>query len=217
MSLANQYFDGEVGDSASPTNLNQPRGRTAGGPYMARLGDYQFSLETASFDTLQRSTEYRWAAQDRIGRDQAQQFLGMGEDRIELRGTIYPHFRGGLGQLALMREAAGRGKPLPLIYAFERVGQYNGLWCIKSVSDERSVPIRNGAARKIEFSLCLVAYGEDADISAIIEQRMNSTPSSPDAGEPPPLSYDDIKDLFDNSLTLDDLLDIYDDEWSTEP
>ena len=115
-----------------------------------------------------------------------------------------------------MRAAAGDGKPLALIYAFENVGQYNGLWCITSIGDERSVPIRNGAARKIEFSLCLVAYGEDADVAAQIEKKLKDLPASPDAADPPALSDDDIMDLIENSLTLDDLLDIYDDDWSTE-
>lgn len=216
MTLANDYFDGAEGGNASPTHLDQPRSSTAGGPYMARLGQYHFSLETAAFNQLHRSTEYRWARQDRISRAPAHQFLGIGEDKIELRGTIYPHFRGGLGQLSLMRAAAGDGKPLALIYAFENVGQYNGLWCITSIGDERSVPIRNGAARKIEFSLCLVAYGEDADVAAQIEKKLKDLPASPDAADPPALSDDDIMDLIENSLTLDDLLDIYDDDWSTE-
>ncbi len=216
MTLSNEFFDGSEGGDVSPAYLNQPRVRTAGGPYMAALGPYQFSLETAAFEQLQRDTQYRWAAQNRIGRAPAQQFLGRGEDTIELQGAIYPHFRGGLGQLAAMRALAGAGQPLPLIYAFERAGQYNGLWCIKSVRDARSVPIRNGAARKIEFTVCLVAYGEDADVAAAIEARFDSWEASPESMEPPALSDDEIEAILSNSLDVDALLDIYDDTWSTE-
>jgi phage protein U len=162
MALQNEFFAGTAGGNTSPTVLATARSTTAGGPYMAQLGTYQFSLDTAAFDTLQRQTAYRWQAQQRIGRAPAMQFLGAGEDTVELNGTIYPHFRGGLGQLALMRAAASNGEPLPLTYAFETAGQYAGLWCIQSVRDNRSVFFRDGAARKIEFSLTLAAYGEDA-------------------------------------------------------
>ncbi len=215
MALSNEFFDGTDGGDAPPAYLDQPRVRTAGGPYMAALGPYQFSLETAAFDTLQRSTDFRWAAQNRIGRAPAQQFLGYGEDTIELQGTIYPHFRGGLGQLSAMRAMAARGEPLPLVYAFETAGQYNGLWCIKSVKDARSVPIRNGAARKIEFTLQLVAYGEDADVAAIIQARFDAWEKSPDSQQPPPLSDEEIEQLLENSLDTDELVEIYDDTWGT--
>lgn len=214
MTLSNEFFVGTNGGNASPTYLDQPRQRTAGGPYMAQLGGYQFSLETAAFDQLQRTSEFRWQPLNRIGRMPAQQFLGYGEDTIELQGTIYPHFRGGLGQLAAMRAAAGSGEPLALIYAFENAGQYAGLWCIKSVRDNRSVFFRDGAARRIEFSLTLTRYGEDADVGAAIAARIRELQASPDAELPPPLSDEEISELLENSLATDNLVDIYDDEWS---
>ena len=32
------------------------------------LGDYRFSIDTAAYDKLTRTAEYRWARRDRIGR-----------------------------------------------------------------------------------------------------------------------------------------------------
>lgn len=128
---------------------------------MARLGSFSFELNTAAFQTLQRKVEYRWEMQNRIGRAPAAQFTGRGQDTIELSGTIYPHFRGGIAQVGAMRAAAEEGEALPLVYAFEAVGQYAGLWVIKSISEERTVFWSNGVPRKIEFSLSLTSYGED--------------------------------------------------------
>lgn len=216
MTLSNEFFVGLDGGNASPTYLNQQRIRTAGGPFMAQLGQYQFSLETAAFDQLKRATEYLWKGQNRIGRRPAQQFLGMGEDTITLQGTIYPHFRGGLGQLDAMRTAAGRGEPLALIYAFETAGQYAGRWCIRSISDERSVFIRNGAARKIDFALTLVAYGEDDENNAAVAQQGTPADASPNALQAPAMTGDNAADLKANSLAVDGLPDVIDDEWSTE-
>lgn len=129
--------------------------------YMARLGDFVFSINTAPFQELGRSSTYDWQEVDRIGRKPARQFTGPGSDTITLQGVIYPHYRGGLGQIARMRAMAGRGEPLPFIYCSERVGQYLGQWCILSINEDRSVFLSQGAPRKIQFSITLGEYGED--------------------------------------------------------
>lgn len=129
---------------------------------MARLGAFTFSLDTAAFQELQRSSTFNWQAKNRIGRQPAHQLTGRGADKITLSGVIYPHFRGGLGQIELLRQQAKTGEPLPLIYAFETVGQYCGLWCVTDIEETRTVLFENGTPRKIEFRLSLVEYGEDA-------------------------------------------------------
>lgn len=163
MALDNEFFVGTAGGAASPTILSQARKTTAGGVYMAKLGDYMFALDTAAFQSLQRDTGYRWNTLKRISRSPAAQFTGLDEDTIELSGVIYPHFRGGLSQVGLMRSAAALGKPLPLVYAFESIGQYCGLWCIRSIREGRTEFNRDGTPKKVEFSVSLVAYGEDAN------------------------------------------------------
>lgn len=129
--------------------------------YMARLGGFTFSIDTAAFQSLQRATDYRWQGQNRIGRLPAQQFTGPGRDSIQLAGTIYPHYRGGLGQIGQLRAQAGLGVPLPLIYAFESVGQYCGLWCIMGIDEVRTTFLEGGLPKRIDFRLGLEAYGED--------------------------------------------------------
>lgn len=133
--------------------------------YMAKLGGFVFGLNTAGFQQLDRRSSHDWAEQKRIGRKPAMQSTGPGADTISLQGVIYPHFRGGLGQVGAMRAMQGSAEPLALIYAFESAGQYCGRWCIKEISEGRTVFFSNGAPRKIEFSLELVEYGEDADYS----------------------------------------------------
>ena len=129
--------------------------------YMARLGSFTFGIDTAAFQELQRSSTYKWQAQDRIGRKPAQQNTGQGSDTITLSGVIYPHYRGGLGQIDALRSQASQDEPMPLIYAFESVGQYCGLWCVTGIEETRTVFFEDGTPRKIEFRLSLVEYGED--------------------------------------------------------
>ena len=78
-----------------------------GAPVMLQLGAYQFGLNTAAFQGLQRSDDYRWPEQERLGREAALQFVGPGATTINLDGVIYPEWRGGAGQLDAMRAEAG--------------------------------------------------------------------------------------------------------------
>lgn len=134
--------------------------------YMAKLGGYSFKLETAAFQSLSRQTNYRWELKNRLKRKPAHQFLGPGEDTITLPGYILPHFRGGIGQVGAMRAEAANGEPLPLIYAFENVGQYCGLWVIKEIKETRTLFFKDGVPRRIEFDLTIADYGEDGTGSA---------------------------------------------------
>jgi phage protein U len=86
------------------------------------------------------------------------QFVGPGTDTITLEGTIYPHFKGGVSQVDSMRSQASTGEPLMLISGN---GKAFGRWCITSISDTQTTFIKNGAPRKVTFSLTLKKYGED--------------------------------------------------------
>ena len=134
--------------------------------YMAKLGDFMFSLDTAAFQDLERQSQYRWQGVDRIGRKPAQQFLGPAADTITISGVILPTFRGGIGQVGAMRAMAGTGSKLPLVYAFDNVGQYCGDWCIVSIQEKRTVFFDNGAPRHIEFTVQLTEYGGDNDAAS---------------------------------------------------
>lgn len=125
---------------------------------MLALGPYRFAVDAAAYQSLSRSAEYRWPAQERIGRAPARQFVGKGGETVNLSGVIHPHYAGGLGQMERMRELAGQGLPLPLA---DGRGKIWGLWCIERIEETRTALFANGDPRKIEFSLQLAAYGED--------------------------------------------------------
>lgn len=135
--------------------------------YMARLGSFEFGIDTAAFKELQRNSAYRWQAKNRIGRRPAMQNTGREADSISLSGVIYPHWRGGLGQMSTLRAMADTGMPVPLVYAFDTTGQYCGLWCIAAIDETRTVFFEGGGPRRIEFRVSLKEYGEDADALAV--------------------------------------------------
>lgn len=128
-----------------------------GGSVMLALGPFLFSIETAAYQQLSRSIEFVWAAQERIGRRPGRQFLGVGEEAIELTGYILPAWKGGTGQLVALRALGSLGQPLLLI---DGRGNLWGKWCITSVSETGKEVTANGGVRLQEFSVSLVHYGD---------------------------------------------------------
>jgi phage protein U len=126
---------------------------------MMALGAFRFGVNRANYQSFTRSASWRWEAQDRLGRNPALQFLGPGTDEIALQGVIYPHFKGGLRQVELMRLVANAGQPLILV---DGLGWVWDRWVITSVEETKTLFLADGAPRKIEFSVGLKAYGSDA-------------------------------------------------------
>jgi len=117
-----------------------------------KLGSYLFSLNTAAFQELNRKTEYRWAAVERHGQDDALQYTGPGDDTVELPGVIYPSYRGGGGQLTQLRALAAQAQPQSLI---DGMGNVYGRWVITGVDEKQSLFAAFGQPRKQEFTLRL--------------------------------------------------------------
>ena len=62
---------------------------------MLALGMFVFMRQTLPHQTLQRDAEYRWPSNSRVGKRDSFQFLGPGEEKITLAGTLYPELTGG--------------------------------------------------------------------------------------------------------------------------
>ncbi|MFJ2536614.1 phage tail protein [Pseudomonas sp. NPDC087614] len=127
-------------------------------PRDPKLQPYYFNLDTAAFDELTRSTEFRWASQERLTRRPAQQAVGMGEEKLTLKGTIYPGFKGGLKQLDTLRSIGARLQPLTLTTGY---GEVIGTWCLKNINEEQGALLHGGIPRKQGFTLEFVRYGDD--------------------------------------------------------
>jgi phage protein U len=125
---------------------------------MMALGSFRFGVNSAGYQTFARSAAWRWEKVDRAGRAPALQYLGPDADEITLEGVIYPHFKGGLRQVELMRLAASTGAPLILV---DGLGWVWERWVITAVEERKSVFLPGGAPRKIEFTVRLRAYGAD--------------------------------------------------------
>lgn len=124
---------------------------------MMQLGSFQFGLSTAAYQSLERSTEYRWPSQETFGALPVSQATGPGEDTITLQGVILPEFRGGFGQLDTMRDLAGTLQPLLLVSGEGRV---MGRWCITKVQERQGVFAAYGLPRRQEFTINLKRFDD---------------------------------------------------------
>ena len=125
--------------------------------YMMALGVYRFGLSSAAYQEFTNKAEYRWVRQDALGAPPIYQYIGSGEQTITMRGVIYPRYKGGLNQIALMRAQASLGIPL---YLTDGTGRVWGQWCIKEVEETRRVFEADGTPRRVEFRIVLVRYDE---------------------------------------------------------
>lgn len=130
---------------------------------MMALGDYRFALSTAAYRELARTSEWRWAEQERVGVKAALQYVGPSGDNITLQGVVYPHYWGGLGQINAMRAQADTGKPLILV---DGTGKVWGKWCITKIAERQTHHLPNGVPLKMEFDLTLREYGPDDKVKA---------------------------------------------------
>jgi len=125
---------------------------------MMGLGTFRFSLNTAAYQSFDRTDTYPWVEQNRLGRKPAMQLPSDGATEITLEGVIYPDWRGGAAQIGQMRQAAARREPLMLVSG---TGRIFGLYVILTIQEKASIFKATGAPRKQEFTLTLKEYGRD--------------------------------------------------------
>ncbi|WP_460095918.1 phage tail protein [Pseudomonas sp. S3_C01] len=127
-------------------------------PLEPNVQPYYFNLDTAAFEELRRQTSFRWAGQERLTRSIAQQAVGQGEDKISLKGAIFPGFKGGLKQMDTLRSIGRRLQPVNLTTGY---GEVLGTWCLLNIEEDQSNLLAGGIPRKQSFSLEFVSYGDD--------------------------------------------------------
>lgn len=127
-------------------------------PLKPGAAPYFFNLDTAAFDSLQRQTSFRWASQERLSRRPALQAVGQGDDKLTLKGAVFPLFRGGIGQLEALRSIGTQLLPVNLTTGY---GNVLGSWCLLKVDEDQGALLQGGVPRKQSFTLEFSRYGDD--------------------------------------------------------
>lgn len=124
---------------------------------MLALGLFVFMRQTLPFQTMNRTSGFNWKNNARVGKRAAYQYIGPGDDTIDISGELYPELTGGTLSLAAVRLMADQGMAWPLI---DGTGMIYGMYVITSVTENGSLFYSDGSPRKISFTLKLTRVDE---------------------------------------------------------
>lgn len=126
---------------------------------MMCLGTFVFQLSTTAYQQLTRQLAWRHARSERVGAIAAAQYVGPGEDRIELSGIIAPPLAGRYASLDTLRQMADTGRPWALV---DGQGNVLGAYAIVSLNQTQTLFFSDGTPRKVEFQLTLDRVPDEA-------------------------------------------------------
>lgn len=116
------------------------------------IGNFIFSIPTLLHDELQRQTDWRHAANARIGAPDATQFIGPGQDTVSISGTALAELSDGAASLDQLRAMAATGEPQPMV---DGSGWIRGDFIINRIDERRKHLLADGTALKIDFGIDL--------------------------------------------------------------
>lgn len=136
------------------------------------LGMFVFSMDTALYDALTRSREWRHATADRFGARAASQFVGPGADNVTLSGRIVPEIAGRYSALDTLADMAATGDSYPLM---DGRGRILGHYRIVRLDEDHAMIMAGGIPRNIAFRLDLERTDDDQDGLGSIEAGSGGT------------------------------------------
>ena len=123
------------------------------------LGQFVFSVDTLTFNELQRSRSWSFASNDIAQGRPQYQFTGVGEETISIPFLIdQEHGFGNRQSVDDLAEMADTGAGYVLI---DGSGYIYGVFAIDSIDDNRSFLTINGVPRKVDGTLKLTRVDDN--------------------------------------------------------
>lgn len=144
--------------SRPPVSLS-PEPRPLSSQQLMTLGMFVFGMETAAYQSLTRSREWRWATSERHGDRPAAQYSGTGAETVSLSGLIVPELGGDYGALETLAEMAEAGEHYPLM---DGTGRIFGHFRITALDEDHLSVMAGGLPRHKGFTVEL-ERGDDAE------------------------------------------------------
>jgi phage protein U len=119
---------------------------------LMQLGALAFEVAPFNTHANDRQAAADYAAKDLLGRRRSREFVGEGDEKITIRGRLFPEVIGGLGGLAVLDAMRASGTAQPLVRGD---GANLGWFVIEKVTEKSSLLGRQGIGRLIEFEIDL--------------------------------------------------------------
>ena len=114
------------------------------------LGMFIFGMDSAAYQDLQRSREWRHESTNRHGARPAAQFIGPGPDTVTLAGLMVPELGARFASLETLAAMADAGDTYPLI---DGSGRIFGNYRIARLEEQHLSVMAGGAPRHIGFRI----------------------------------------------------------------
>lgn len=114
------------------------------------LGMFLFSMDSATYQSLQRSRNWRHETSERFGARPAAQFTGPGDDHVTLSGLLVAEIGHRYSSIETLAEMAGAGETYPLI---DGLGRIFGHYRIVTIEEEHLSILAGGVPRHIGFRI----------------------------------------------------------------
>ena len=127
---------------------------------MLSFGEFEFSIDTAAYNAMKRTMEWRWDEQQLIGKNDLLQYTGKGARTITLEGIAHAGFRDGVGMDALdtlVQMVDDNPAPHLLVSS---TGDVMGYFVATAYSDNTTSFLPGGAPKNKTFTLELKYYCE---------------------------------------------------------
>jgi hypothetical protein len=121
------------------------------------LGMFIFDLPTLAHDELQRRASWRHARSARVGARDATQFVGPGEETINLSGAVYAEITDGRVSIDDLRTMAASGEAWPLL---DGTGTVFGDFVIEAIDERHAYLMTDGRAQRIDFAIDLLRVAD---------------------------------------------------------
>jgi phage protein U len=119
---------------------------------LAALGLFIFEFATWPFEELSRRTDWGHAAASRVGARDAVQFVGPGEERVQISGKLAPEVAGSFSSIATLRAMADEGDEYQFVLG---TGDVWGGFVIIGIDEARKAMLVDGTPRLIDFTIDL--------------------------------------------------------------
>ncbi|NIF73613.1 phage tail protein [Burkholderia sp. Ap-962] len=124
------------------------------------LDQFVFSLTSAPFQQLGRARGWKHASKTRVGRRDARQYVGPGDDTITLDGVVAPETIGSIASIDELAAMADHGDAYVLV---DGSGNVYGAYLITALNETQTYHTPEGVARHIAFTLTLTRV-DDAEL-----------------------------------------------------
>lgn len=125
---------------------------------MMMLGNFEFSIDTATYNQLTREARWRWSEQERIGKQDLLQYTGKSARSVKMDGEAHSQFRNGVASIDTLYDLADKAEPQQLVSS---AGDVLGWWVITDFTDTTPAFLPGGAPRKKTYSITIKHYADD--------------------------------------------------------